>query len=144
LSAGKIWQCVPASTSLPDAFAPGGGRDADDVGCAATECAAEECAAVGCAAVECAAVACAELAVVRATAVGVPDFEAAAAVDAVVDAAVIDEAGAGVDAVGSAVGLAARCDRASQAVARMAKAAIRVPAAALGVCLMPHLRPAAP
>jgi hypothetical protein len=102
----------------------------------------------------------AELAVVRAAAVGVPDLEAGEAdavvdaalgavvgvvVDAAVDAVVIEEAGAGVDAVGSAVALAPRCDRPSQPVAKMARAAMRVPAAAaLGVCLMPHLRPAAP
>jgi hypothetical protein len=146
---------VPASTSLPDAFPPGGGAggaggagfggagalDADDTDDA-----------------ECVAVACVELAVVRAAAVGVADVEADAAAnaaDAGADdvaggAAVIEEAGPGfdvpaVDELGPTVGLAPRWDRPPQAVATTASAAITVAAAmALGVCLMPHLRPAGP
>lgn len=103
---------------------------------------------------------CAEPAVVRAADERVPAFEADAAVDAAdadgagvdagVDAAGPDEAAAKVDAAevdetAPAVGLAPRCERLSQPVAKTARAAIRVTAAvAFGVCLMPHLRPVGP
>jgi hypothetical protein len=103
---------------------------------------------------ECVAVALAALAVVRAAAVVVADAEAdeadAAADDAAGDAAVIEEAEPGVDALVAdetwpAVGLAPRWDRPPQADEKTARAATTVAAAmALGVCLMPHLRPSGP